>query len=375
MTSIDNVDFVNLDSEKYWTFPSTFKGDIHNEIERMILSNEYAGAQKMDGAYYRLIKDMNGNIRLQGRSRGVSGEFLDKHEWVPHLNSFFERLPNGTCLLGELYFPENQGSRYVTTVMGCLKNKAIERQTEIDKKLHYYVFDIWAWEGKSLLKTNAEDRFNRLAAISNSSIFQFPYIEYATYYIGPALMEELKRVRTIDGEGIVITKLNSIPQPGKRTARKTLKIKKELDNPIDCFLTGRYKTATIEYTGKELETWPYWMNIKTYEKINGQMYPRYILGDTIIPITKNYYNDWAGAIEIGVVDNNGKEIGIGWISGITETVRKEIVLNPDKWRYKVVKINAMDIEPDTHALRHGRILEWRAEGDKNWDECSINQLL
>ena len=39
----------------------------------------------MDGAYYRFIKDMDGNMRLQGRSKSVSGDYLDKLAWVPQL--------------------------------------------------------------------------------------------------------------------------------------------------------------------------------------------------------------------------------------------------------------------------------------------------
>ena len=150
MKLIGNINFQELEAEKYWAFSNNYKKDSKKETHDMIFSGEYVGARKMDGAYYRFIKDMDGNMRLQGRSKGVSGEYLDKYDWVPQLHSFFESLPNGTCLLGELYFPENEGSSNVTKIMGCLMQKARDRQEKGDK-LHYYIFDVWAFDGKSYL--------------------------------------------------------------------------------------------------------------------------------------------------------------------------------------------------------------------------------
>ena len=52
---------------------------------------------------------------------------------------------------------------------------------------------------------------------------------------GEALLQLMYRSRAEGEEGIVITKASSFPEPGKRTSRKTLKIKKEIENDIDCF--------------------------------------------------------------------------------------------------------------------------------------------
>ena len=68
-------------------------------------------------------------------------------------------------------------------------------------------------------------------------------------------------------EGVVIQRKDSKYTPGKRTARKSLKIKKEIEIEIDAYLTGRIKPATMEYKGKEPETWNYWMDVRT-EKIS-----------------------------------------------------------------------------------------------------------
>ena len=113
---IDNVDFHELPAQKYWSFPSGYKKDSKAETQNMIFSGDYVGARKMDGAFYKFIKDENGNMELIGRSKSVKGDYIDKIEWVPQLHEFFNSLPNGTCLLGELYFPEKEGSSNVTTI-------------------------------------------------------------------------------------------------------------------------------------------------------------------------------------------------------------------------------------------------------------------
>lgn len=369
---IDGIDFEELEAEKYWSFPKSYKGNPREETQNMIMSGNYLGARKMDGAYFRFIKGENGERRLQSRSESVNGGFLNKYDWVPQLHEFFDKIPNGSCLLGEIYFPNKEGSRHVTTIMGCLPEKAKSRQ-EAGEKLHYYIFDIWAWEGKSYLNMTAECRFSYVGALGNNNIYKYPYVEFAKYYYGIELWEELSRVRQLDGEGIVITKSDSIPAPGKRTARKTLKIKKELDSPIDCFITGKYRPATREYKGDHIEDWQYWENTKTMEKVKGFMYKEYAHGATLEPISKAYYYGWASAIEIGVMDNN-KPISLGWISGITEEIREGIVTSVEKYLHKVVIVNAMDYDKESRRLRHGKILEWRAPGDKDWTECSIEQL-
>lgn len=369
---IDGIDFEDLESERYWSFPKTYKGNQKLETYNMIMSNNYLGARKMDGAYFRFIKGMNGEVRLQSRSESVNGGYLNKYDWVPHLHEFFDRIPNGTCLLGEIYFPNNEGSRHVTTIMGCLPEKARDRQEKGDK-LHYYIFDIWAWNGKSWMNSTAEYRFTHVSALGNKKEISSPYVEFAKYYYGPQLWEELSRIREVNGEGIVITKSDTTPAPGKRTARKTLKIKKELDSPIDVFLTGHYKPAGRLYKGDHIEDWQYWENIKTMEKIKGFMFNEYSHGATIEPVTKAYYYGWASAIEIGVI-SEGYPVSLGWISGISDEVKEGIVTRNEDYLHRVVVINAMDYDKETKRLRHGKILEWRPLGDKNWTECGIEQL-
>lgn len=361
---IDKVNFQELDAERFWSFPKSYKKNTKEETRNMIFSGEYTGSRKMDGAYYRFIKDMNGNMVLQGRSKGVSGNFLDKYDWVPQLHPFFESLPNGTCLLGEIYFPENEGSSNVTKIMGCLMQKARERQEKGDK-LHYYIFDVWAFNGESFLEKKIEDRINTLIDIEAEYVSE--YVEVAAYFEGNELWEQLQLILENGGEGVVITKKGTIPEPGKRKARKTLKIKKEISNTIDCFFTGKGTEPTKEYTGKELETWPYYINTITNERLEvKEHYREYMTGSPIIPVTKPYYYGWAGSLEIGVIKGD-KVVPIGLLSGLSDDLKSR----PAAQKGKTIEVSCMELQYHDDGrqpgLRHAKFIQFRP--DKNWKEC------
>lgn len=371
---IDGIDFQNVEAEKYWSFPKSFKGDPKEETRNMIFSGNYLGARKMDGAYYRFIKDMDGNMRLQGRSKSVSGEYLDKLDHVPHLLPYFESLPNGTCLLGEIYFPNNEGSSNVTTIMGCLAPKAIERQTK-GPKLHYYIFDIWALGGHSFMNLKLENRIYELNDLYNewadNANHERPAglceVDFATYYEGEELWEQLQKILAAGGEGIVMTKKGTVPSPGKRTARKTLKVKKELSENIDCFFTGRGTSPTRLYSGKEIETWKYWENIRSGAKVEGELFGKYRQGEPYEPVTKPYFYGWVGSLEIGVL-KDGEVYPIGYLSGLAD----EIKADPGAQRMKCIEVTAMEILPDTGALRHGKLERFRP--DLSPEDCTYEKL-
>lgn len=387
---IDGINFFELESEKFWSFPKSYKKNSKAETKQMIFSGNYIGSRKMDGAYYRFIKDMDGNMVLQGRSRSVNGTFLDKLDHVPHLSYFFNNLPNGTCLLGEIYFPNNEGSNKVTTIMGCLTDKAIKRQ-EVGDKLHYYIFDVWAYNGYSLMNTPFEERIKYLDRIKGDIYYIcgngaqdqmkmyphgeeatlkkiIPEIDFAKYYSGEKLWDELHHILEIGGEGVVITKRDSLPQPGKRTARKTLKIKKEIAQTIDCFFTGKAAAPTRQYNGKEIQTWKYWEDLRTGEKLEGIFYDDYFNGRAIEPITKPYFYGWAGSLEIGVIRlKDNKIIPIGWLSGLTD----EIKSNWKDYKNKPIEVTAMEFTED-RALRHGKLVKFRP--DLTFEDCNYEKI-
>ena len=375
---IDGYDFGEMEIMKYYCPPSTWSDEKKRENARMkIYSGDFYGAEKKDGYFAQLIKDEDGNVILYSRSRGVNGKFADKHEWVPHLNSFFDALPVGTCLLGELYLPSQPGSRCVTTIMGCLKEKAIARQ-EKGEKMHFYIFDCLAYAGKSWMSYPARKRF---AFVDDFGIGN-EYTTHAHYVHGAELNILLQEILARGDEGVVITHKDGLYEPGKRPSKTTLKIKKELKQTIDCFFTGIGSAPTKEYTGKEIETWKYWQNQMTGEKVEAEMYKEYRNGCPIIPITKGYYHGWAGSLEIAVlkhkvgsrckirgIEYNDTEVfPIGWLSGLPD----EMKADPKKYAFVPIEVTAMEFDQISVGLRHGKMVGWRK--DLTLNDCTYDKL-
>lgn len=361
---IDNYNFKEMEGQRYWAPPASWTLEKKKETtQSRIFSGEWYAAEKKDGYFAKFVKDEDGNIGLYSRSRNVNGEFPEKHEWVPHLQPFFDWLPNGTCLLGELYLPSKPGSSNITSLLGCLKEKCIARQ-EQGEKLHFYIFDILAFDGNSLLDKTMLQRIAELNELFNSYADEvnpgdgpsLGYIEFATYYSGKELWKELQKILASGGEGMVITRGGAKYQPGKRPSKDCQKVKKELQENIDCFFTGRGTPPTRLYSGKEIESWKYWQNIRTGEKIEGALYKDYKDGATIEPVTKPFFYDWAGSLEIGVL-KDGEVYPIGFLSGLAD----EIKADPGAQAMKCIEVTAMEILADTGALRHGKLMRFRPD--------------
>lgn len=367
---INGYDFWNMEAEKYYA--PTKNTNLKEMVNNAIFSGDYIGSRKVDGQWLMVIKDEEGNLFARPRSESVNGGYPNKIDWIPHLKKEFERLPNGTVLLGEVYFDGNEGSRKVTSIMGCLKDKAVQRQEKGDK-LSYYIFDCLALNNSLLMNAPLIVRKDAIKGIYNSIFKDSQYIQSAVFYEGEKLLDYIAYCREQSWEGVVLQRKDGVYEPGKRPARKSIKVKKELDREVDCFLTGNYKDATWEYTGKEVENWKYWFNIKDNSKMEGIYYEDFQNGAPIEPISKGAFFGWAGSIEIGVI--KGEEIvPIGWISNVTEEVKRGIVEDNSSWARRVVTISAMSLEPDTKAFRHARIINWRDETDKSWKDCTYDQI-
>ena len=380
---IDNYNFKEMPAQKYWAPPASWSLEKKKETtQSRIFSGDWYAAEKKDGYFAKLVKDEDGNVGLYSRSRNVNGEYPEKHEWVPHLQPFFDSLPNGTCLLGELYLPSKPGSSNITSLLGCLKEKCVARQTQ-GEKLHFYIFDILAWENKSYLDKTMLERIDELNLLWRAG-YMNEYVEIAKYYNGKELWEELQKILASGGEGMVIIRGGAKYQPDKRPSKDCQKVKKELSENIDCFFTGRGTAPTRLYTGKEIETWKYWQDIRTGAKMEGALYGEYKNGATIEPVTKPYFYGWAGSLEIGVLkshtvgDNDGllcpefpeyRIYPIGFLSGLAD----EIKTDPGAQRMKCIEVTAMEILPDTGALRHGKLERFRP--DLSPEDCTYEKYM
>lgn len=372
---IDGYDFFNMEAAKYYAPPATWDAEKKKEnAMNKIFSGVWYGSQKRDGIWMSFMKDMEGNMYLRPRSRNTKKEFINKIDWVPHLHPFFESIPNGTVLLGELYLPRDEQAKTTTSIVNCLLPKSLKRQEKEEDKLHYYVFDILADEGESLLNMKAIDRFLRLGDYSKKFNVNFPYTEWAQYKSGQELWDMLQELLAEGYEGVVITYEDAKYDPGKRSSKVSLKIKKELQDTIDCVIIGANPPTKLSNTS-EPETWQFWFNELTNTKVlepdflkdeHKTIYQAYAEGAPVVPVTKGWFFGWAGSLKLGLYDGD-KLVHVGDLSGITEDIRK----NWKDYVNTVVEVSCMEIH-DTGGLRHPRAVNFMR--DKNPKDCKMEQI-
>ena len=374
---IDGIDFYNLEAMRYFS-PSTSWSEEKKKQNAMdkIFSGEWWGARKVDGIFCMCGKNPEGEIFLRPRAKNTKGEFVNKVDWVPQFHWFLNELEPGTVLLGEVYLPRDEQAKTTTSIMNCLLKKSLARQSKEEDKLHLYVFDILADEGESYLNMKAIDRFLRVE--DYSTIYNNSYVEWAKYYNGKELWDMLQHLLANGYEGMVITYQDAPYQPGKRSNKVSLKIKKELQDTVDCVVIGA-NAPTKEYTGKEVETWEYWFDTIFNEKIlaseyfaknHKSIYNLYEGGAGIIPVTKNWFYGWAGSWKLGAY-KDGIRVQIGSLSGLTDEQK-------ENWRDyvgKVVEVSAMETSENQEGgrgLRHPKLISIRE--DIAPEECTYERI-
>ena len=374
---IDGIDFYNLEAMKYYAPSTTWSAEKkkQNAMDK-IFSGLWWGAVKKDGCFYLCGKTMEEEIFVRPRAKNTKGEFVNKVDWVPQIHSFLNKLEPGTVLIGELYLPRDEQAKSTSSIMNSLCAKGIKRQEKEENKLHLYVFDVLADGGESYLNMKAIDRFLKVEDYSKK--YQFPYIEFAAYYNGRELWNKLQETLANGGEGIVITYEDATYEPGKRSAKISLKVKKELQDTVDCIIIGA-NSPSILYTGKEVETWPYWFNNLTHQFITADeylaiyhtnIYVAYNEGVPVEPITKNYFYGWAGSWKLGAY-KDGKLVQIGSLSGLTDEQKE----NWKDYVGKVVEVSAMETSENQEGgkgLRHPKLISIR--DDVTPEECTYERI-
>lgn len=367
------MDLFNIEPEKYWDPGSTKTKEQKKKIfHDAVDSDLYLASEKKDGHWHRFVMQ-NGESKMQ--SRGIStvtGEYGDHTLHVPHLYNFLNKIVDkDTMLIGEIYLPGLK-DRDMTSILGCNYEKALDRQEKKYGKVMFMIFDVWFFDGQDFMKTAFEDRVKFLQDVVQPKIKDNPYISIAEYFEGQEIYTKLNDIFENGGEGIVLTKKISFPSPGSRTSKKTIKVKSEIDNDIDVFLTSQFLPCTRMYTGKEIETWQYWENLKTGEKVYGKIFEQYNSGEAFEPITKNYYMGWPGSVEIAVLKGEDQIVtSLGYVSGLTDEIKKDFTENRKRYVFKRCRVSCMEFTPD-HKLRHPRFKGFRE--DINIEDCTYEKI-
>jgi ATP-dependent DNA ligase len=373
---IEGIDFYQLEAMKYYSPSTSWSAEKKKEnAMQKIFSGEWWGAQKRDGIFVMCGRNQDGDIFLRPRAKNTKGEFVNKVDWVPQIHTFLAAMEPGTVFLGELYLPRDEQAKSTSSIMNSLQPRAVKKQQKEEDKLHLYIFDILANKGKSLLNEPALRRFKTLYHMSS---LHADYVEWAKYCNGQELWDMLQQLLADGYEGVVITHQDAPYQPGKRSAKVSLKIKKELQETIDCVIIGA-NAPTKAYTGKDPEVWEYWFNEYTNEKVlasdylsntHSTIYGFYVDGGPVVPVTKGWFNGWAGSLKLGLYDGDNL-IHVGDLSGITD----EVKANWKDYVGDVVEISCMEITQNQQGgwgFRHPKLLSWRT--DKPARECTIEQI-
>ncbi len=374
---IEGIDFYQLEAMKYFS-PSTswsIEKKKENAMQK-IFSGEWYGSQKRDGIFVMVGKNFDNEIFLRPRAKNTKGEFVNKVDWVPQIHRYLNELEPGTVLLGELYLPRDEQAKSTSSIMNSLQPRAVKKQAKEEDKLHLYIFDILALEGESWLNRRAEDRFEELNALWRA--YPGQYVEYAEYFNGQELWNLLQKLLLEGYEGVVITYKDAPYQPGKRSNKVSLKIKKELQDTVDCIMIGA-NSPSILYTGKEVEIWPYWFNNLTHQFITADeylatyhtnIYVAYNEGVPVEPITKNYFYGWAGSWKLGAY-KDGKLVQIGSLSGLTDEQKE----NWKDYVGKVCEVSAMETSENQEGgrgLRHPKLIAIRDDIDPA--DCTYERI-
>ena len=311
-------------------------------------SGQYFAQLKKDGYWYQYERQENECYLWSRTTSKVTGTLAEKGANVPHIMEALAPLPAGTVIIGEIYYPGKR-SKDVTPIMGSLPDKAIERQNGEYGKLHYYIHDIIYYRGTNLMNYGAWIRYKILEQVWNQfHLSNCPYLELAAI-VENDIQEAVAAALQAGEEGMVLKKKTAPYTPGKRPVWDTIKIKKT--DTCDAIILAACE-PTKEYTGKELDTWPYW--------------------EDGVPVTKPYALGWKTAIEIGAYDGD-KIISIGTVSsGLTDEMREGLAKHPEEYIGKVCELAGMEKDHAAHTLRHFHFKGLRP--DKDPRDCMLKEI-
>ena len=374
------MNYFEMEPMKYFAPPSTMSAEMRrNKLEQMIDSGNYLFGLKTDGNWSRAVLTSD---RQALQTRGIStvtktyGEIQDK---VLFWNDICRAgLAGDTVILGEVYLPGGI-DKDTGAILRCLAPKAIARQKE--NPLKWRIFDVLVLDGNNYMDTDFEKRIKLIPKVVER--INSPLVEGVSYYeMDDTFFDRMGEIFAAGGEGCVCYRKDCKYIPGKRGphAWDTVKVKQEISSEIDAFISGIVPGERV-YTGKDLASWQLWENQRTGEKLVGSYFGEYQTGGAYIPITKNYFNDWPGAIQVSVYDSNKNEVPLCKVSGLTEDFKASLRDDPDRWIGCPVSLSGMmvssakaDAEGNGISIRHPLLKRIR-ENDISKDDCTLAKIL
>lgn len=348
---------------RYWSLSAKASDNQKKKLQAAVRGTDYYAVLKRDGAWYRFVKDGD-ELLLQSRTISkVTGVHVEKQDRVPHIMEELNQFPDYTVLLGEICFSDGSGtSSEVISIIGCGAEKAVARQKDI--KLHYYIFDVLAYDGIAFDNQPAEKRMQMLQKISKQ--YDFKHISF-TEPVFENIEEQIGIWLENGEEGAVLMKKDKPYKPGKTaTAWNTIKFKQSLIDNIDLVIMG-FTPPVTNYTGKYLQSWRYWENLKTGELVEGNYY----LDGGYKAVSQYYFKGYIGGFELGAYYND-ELISVGKVANLTDEIRIDATKNPDKYLGMVVEVNAMSVDSHRNSLRHAKLVDLRP--DKNDFECLYTEI-
>ena len=368
-----------LGIQKYWAPTAAVSKEVRRmKLEQAAESGDYIWAPKLDGNFLRGIIAPNDNVlQTRGISK-VTGKLGEVQDKVLFWNDVCKAFTKGlTVILGEAYIPGGVDAT-VGSILRCLAPKALARQT--DKPVEWHIFDVLALDGEEFLDKPIEERVKYIPhvvkRINSSLVKAIPF-----YEMNENFFDDIAKIFDNGGEGAVCYKKGVLYTPGKRSsAWTTIKVKQEIESEVDAVIMGTVNGEKI-YHGDDISHWKLWEDQRTGDLIFGEYFGDYQLGKLYLPVTKNYYNNWPSAIEVGVYNNEDKLIPLCKVSGLTEEFKTELRDSPDEWIGTPVTITGMMIserraraDGEGISIRHP-ILRSLRKGDIDPKDCTLKKIL
>lgn len=374
------IDYKTSEPMKYWSVPTTMSPTLKKvKLEQMSESGEYMFGLKTDGNWSRAIIERDlAILQTRGISKvtGTYGEIQDKVLfWDDVCNAFTY---GTTVILGEVYLPGGI-DKDTGAILRCLGPKALARQKE--NPLRWRIFDVLALDGDDYMNEPFTYRISHIPEVVGR--INSPLVSGVEYYeMDNTFFDKMGEIFAAGGEGCVCYKKDSVYIPGKRGphAWDTVKVKQEISDEIDAFISGIVPGERM-YTGKDMASWELWENQRTGELVRGNYFGEYQLGGAYIPVSKNYWYGWPGAIQLSVYDSNHNEVPLCKVSGLTEDFKTSLRDDPNRWIGCPVSISGMmvssaraDSDGNGISIRHPLLKRIR-ENDISKEDCTLAKIL